>query len=128
MTALIDRATAGPARTTRPGGILAVLLLGQFMAILDVSIVNVAGPTLRADLHASGAGLQLAIAGYTISYAVLLITGARLGDRIGHGRAFRSGLALFTLASLLCGLAPTTATLVAFRFVQGAAAALMMPQ
>ena len=111
----------------RPGVILAVLLVGQFMAILDVSIVNVAAPTLRNDLHASGAGLQMVIAGYIISYAVLLITGARLGDRFGHGRAFRAGLAGFTVASLACGLAPTTSTLVTFRLVQGAAAALMMP-
>ena len=127
MTAVLTRPTL-ERPTTRPGAILAVLLLGQFMAILDVSIVNVAAPTLRTDLHASGAGLQLAIAGYTISYAVLLITGARLGDRIGHGRAFRAGLALFTVASLLCGLAPTTATLVTFRFVQGVGAAVMIPQ
>jgi EmrB/QacA subfamily drug resistance transporter len=98
------------------------------MAILDVSIVNVAAPTLRRDLHASGAGLQMSIAGYTISYAVLLITGARLGDRLGHGRAFRWGLAGFTTTSLLCGLAPNTGTLIGFRLAQGVAAALMMPQ
>jgi MFS family permease len=115
-------------RATRPGAVLAVLLAGQFMAILDVSIVNVAAPTLRSDLHASGAGLQLVVAGYIISYAVLLITGARLGDRFGHGRAFQVGLAGFTVASLACGLAPNTATLVTFRFIQGTAAALMMPQ
>ena len=114
--------------TTRPGTVLAVLLVGQFMAILDVSIVNVAAPTLRTDLSASGAGLQLVIAGYIISYAVLLITGARIGDRVGHGRAFRAGLAGFTVASLACGLAPNTATLVTFRLIQGTAAALMMPQ
>ncbi|HVU92437.1 MAG TPA: MFS transporter, partial [Jatrophihabitans sp.] len=128
MTAVAERSTASPARTRRPGAILTVLLLGQFMAILDVSIVNVAAPTLRADLHASGAGLQLSVAGYTITYAVLLITGARLGDRIGHGYAFRYGLVGFTLASLACGLAPNTGTLIAFRMVQGAGAALMMPQ
>lgn len=127
MSVLLDRAPAR-ARTASPTGILTVLLLGQFMAILDVSIVNVAAPTLRRDLHASGAGLQLAIGGYLISYAVLLITGARLGDRLGHGRAFRLGLAGFTAASLLCGLAPTTGALVAFRLLQGVAAALMMPQ
>jgi MFS family permease len=117
-----------PRPPVRPGVILALLLTGQFMAILDVSIVNVAAPTLRADLHASGAGLQMIIAGYTISYAVLLITGARLGDRFGHGRMFRAGLAGFTAASLLCGLAPTTALLITFRLLQGVGAALMMPQ
>ena len=98
------------------------------MAVLDISIVNVAAPTLRTELHASGAGLQLVIAGYTVSYAVLLITGARLGDRFGHRRTFRAGLAAFTVASLACGLAPTAGVLVAFRFAQGAGAALMMPQ
>jgi EmrB/QacA subfamily drug resistance transporter len=123
----VGSAQASP-RVARPAAILAVLLVGQFMAILDVSIVNVAAPTIRRDLGASGAGLQLVIAGYTISYAVLLITGARLGDRFGHGRAFRLGLAAFTLTSLACGLAPNTAMLVTFRFLQGVGAALMMPQ
>ncbi len=127
MTTLTDPDIARR-RVTRPGAVLGVLLAGQFMAILDVSIVNVAAPTLRADLHASGAGLQLVVAGYIISYAVLLISGARLGDRFGHGRAFQAGLAGFTIASLACGLAPNTATLVTFRFIQGTAAALMMPQ
>jgi EmrB/QacA subfamily drug resistance transporter len=127
-TSTLTTPVAAPPRATRPGAVLAVLLVGQFMAILDVSIVNVAAPTLRTDLHASGAGLQMVIAGYIITYAVLLITGARLGDRFGHGRAFRLGLAGFTAASLACGLAPNTVTLVTFRLVQGAAAALMMPQ
>ena len=128
MTSVLDRSALTAPAAVRPGAILAVLLLGQFMAILDVSIVNVAAPTLRVDLNASGAGLQLAIAGYTISYAVLLITGARLGDRFGHGRVFRAGLSVFTVASLLCGLAPNTSTLITFRIVQGVGAALMMPQ
>nr|WP_245997626.1 MFS transporter [Streptomyces armeniacus] len=98
------------------------------MALLDVFIVNVAAPTIRTDLHASGAGLQLVLAGYTISYAVLLITGARLGARFGHGRVFLQGLVLFTAASLACGLASGTGQLIAFRFVQGAGAAVMVPQ
>lgn len=117
--------TVAPARA---GVVLAVLLAGQFMAILDVSVVNVAAQTVRTDLHTTGATLQLVVAGYTISYAVLLVTGARLGDRFGHGRAFRGGLALFTAASLACGLAPTAGALVGFRVVQGVGAALMMPQ
>src|ERR671922_2451828 len=107
---------------------LAVLITGQFMALLDVTIVNVAIPTIKARLHASGAALQLVVAGYTVTYAMLLITGARLGDLRGHRRLFQAGLGTFTLASLLCGLAPTTGALVAARFIQGAGAALMVPQ
>ncbi|AUY51800.1 MFS transporter [Streptomyces sp. CB01881] len=118
--------TPGPA--ARPGLLLALVLCGQFMAVLDVSIVNVAVPTIRTDLHASGAALQLVIAGYTIAYAVLLITGARLGARHGYGRLFQLGLAVFTAASLACGLAPATGWLIAFRLLQGAGSALMVPQ
>ncbi|MDH6118737.1 MFS family permease [Kitasatospora sp. GAS204A] len=112
----------------RPGLLLGLILTGQFMAVLDVAIVNVAVPTMRTDLHASGAGLQLVIAGYTIAYAVLLITGARLGARFGHRLLFQSGLVGFTAASLLCGLAQDTGSLIAFRLLQGAGAALMVPQ
>jgi MFS family permease len=112
----------------RPGAILAIVLIGQFMAVLDASVVNVAAPSIHARLHASGAGLQLVIAGYTITYAVLLVTGARLGDLLGHRRIFLSGLALFTLSSLGCGLAGSTAQLVALRLVQGVGAAMMIPQ
>ena len=105
-----------------------MVLAAQFMALLDVFIVNVAAPTIRAELSASGAGLQLVVAGYTITYAVLLITGARLGDLLGHRRMYLGGLALFTAASLACGLAAGTGQLVAFRLVQGAGSALMLPQ
>ena len=115
---------AGP----RTGLLLAIILTGQFMALLDVFIVNVAAPTIRTDLHASGAGLQLVIAGYSIAYSVLLITGARLGSLLGHRRLFMAGLVLFTLASLACGLAQSTGELIGFRFVQGAGSALMIPQ
>ncbi|MEV0265235.1 MFS transporter [Streptomyces sp. NPDC050617] len=104
------------------------MLTGQFMALLDAFIVNVAAPDIRSDLHASGSGLQLVIAGFTIAYAVLLITGARCGDRFGHGRAFMAGLVVFTAASLACGLAGSTGQLIGFRFVQGAGAAVMLPQ
>jgi MFS family permease len=83
---------------------------------------------MHADLHASGALLQLIVAGYTIAYAVLLITGARLGDILGHRRVFRAGVVLFTLASLGCGLAPTAGVLVGLRFAQGVGAAVMIPQ
>ncbi|HEX7995990.1 MAG TPA: MFS transporter, partial [Streptosporangiaceae bacterium] len=95
----------------RPAVVLAIVLAGQFMAVLDASVVNVAAPSIHAGLHASGAGLQLVIAGYTITYAVLLVSGARLGDLLGHRRIFQIGLALFTLASLGCGLAGSTGQL-----------------
>jgi MFS family permease len=112
----------------RPGVLLAIVLTGQFMAVLDASVVNVAAPSIHAQLHASGAALQLVIAGYTIAYAVLLVTGARLGDLLGHRRMFLAGLALFTLASLGCGLAASPGMLVALRFIQGVGAATMIPQ
>jgi MFS family permease len=115
-------------RPVRAGLVLAVVLIGQFMAVLDASIVNVAAPSIHASLRASGAGLQLVVAGYTITYAVLLVTGARLGDIAGHRRVFLSGLVLFTLASLGCGLAASAGLLIALRFVQGAGAAMMIPQ
>src|ERR1700728_1368210 len=83
---------------------LVVLLGGQVMALLDVTIVNVAMPTIGRSLHASGAALQLVVAGYTVSYAMLLITGARLGQLYGRRRLFLAGISLFTVSSLACGL------------------------
>ena len=117
---------AGPGR--RRWAMLAVLLAGQFMALLDVTIVNVAMPTIGRTLHASGAELQLVVSGYTVSYAMLLITGARLGDLRGRRTLFLLGVAVFTLASALCGFAPSIAVLIVARFVQGAGAAATMPQ
>src|SRR5215472_9604472 len=98
------------------------------MALLDTSIVNVAIPTIHTTLGASGASLQLVVAGYTIAYAVLLVTGARLGDILGYRRVFLAGVALFTLASLGCGLAGSASLLIALRFAQGLGAAAMIPQ
>jgi len=107
---------------------LIILLGGQFMALLDVTIVNVAMPTIGRTLHASGAALQLVVAGYTVSYAMLLITGARLGELYGRRRLFLAGVTVFTLSSLACGLAPGIEVLIAARFLQGAGAAAMVPQ
>ncbi|MFI8822553.1 MFS transporter [Streptomyces sp. NPDC053431] len=117
-----------PGTDNRPGALLAVVLAAQFMALLDVFIVNVAAPTIRTELAATGAGIQLVVAGYTIAYAVLLITGARLGDLLGHRRVHLTGLAVFTAASLACGLAASTGQLIGFRVAQGAGSALMIPQ
>lgn len=98
------------------------------MAVLDASIVNVAIPSMRISLHASGSEMQLIVSGYVIAYAVLLVTGARLGDRFGQRNMFIAGLALFTVASLACGLAWNAGALIVFRFLQGVGSATMVPQ
>lgn len=108
--------------------ILAVLLTGQCLANIDTAIVNVATPSIQTNLHASGAELQLVVSGYVLAYAVLLITGARLGNLCGYRRMFLLGVTTFTLASLACGLAPDPAVLLLARIVQGVGAALLVPQ
>ena len=121
-----DRAAGAP-----PGHrwlMLAVLLGGQLMALIDAFVVNVAMPSIGADLHASGAALQLVVGGYSAAYAMLLITGARLGDLYGRRRMYLLGVAVFTAASLACGLAPDSGLLILARCVQGAAAAVLVPQ
>jgi EmrB/QacA subfamily drug resistance transporter len=107
---------------------LPVLLAGAFMVVLDFFIVNVALPSMAADLEASASSLEWVVAGYGLTFAVFLITAGRLGDDIGRRRVYAIGLGLFTLASLACGLAPSPATLVLARVAQGVAAAVLMPQ
>ncbi|WP_406201829.1 MFS transporter [Kitasatospora sp. NBC_01560] len=109
-------------------GLLPVVLTATFMTALDVFVVNVAAPSFQADLRAGPAAVQWVIAGFALALATGLITAGRLGDRYGRRRVFAVGLALFTLASAGCGLAPTAAALVGARVVQGLAAALMGPQ
>lgn len=122
-------ATAAPAaEVSRRWIMLALLLLGQFMGLVDVFIVNVAMPSIGTQFHASGASLQLVVGGYMISYAMLLITGARLGDLYGRRRMYLLGVVAFTVMSAACALAPNVTTLVVFRFAQGAGAAVMVPQ
>ncbi len=107
---------------------LATLLLGLTMAIVDFFIVNIALPDIATSLDTSTAMLELVVAGYGTSYAVLLVPGGRLGDRFGRRRIFLAGVAGFTVASALCGLAPDPTVLVAARVVQGACSALLVPQ
>jgi MFS family permease len=94
----------------------------------DATIANVATPSIHSDLGASGATLELVIGGYLIAFAVRLITGARLGQTHGYRRVFLLGIAVFSLASLLCGFAPSSSVLVGGRVLQGIGAALMFPQ
>jgi EmrB/QacA subfamily drug resistance transporter len=120
-------ASPGPAGI--PGwGPLLVVLAGTFMALLDFFIVNVALPSIQSGLHASRAAVQLIIAGYGLTFATGMITGGRLGDLHGRRRMFMAGLALFTLTSAACGLAPSAGLLIGARVLQGAAGALMTPQ
>ncbi|GLO54609.1 MFS transporter [Pseudomonas putida] len=107
---------------------LSVLLLAGFVTIFDLFVVNVAIPSLQAGLAASFAQVGFIVAGYELAFGVLLITGGRLGDLFGRRRLFVIGMAGFTFASLLCGLAPTAGFLIAARVLQGLAAALLFPQ
>jgi MFS family permease len=127
-TQLAPITSGAPARPgLTPAGLVTVLL-GAALPIIDFFIVNVALPTINADLHASTATLELVVAAYGIAYAVLLVVGGRLGDSFGRRRLFFAGLWLFTLTSLACGLAPTATTLVIARAAQGAASAMLLPQ
>lgn len=107
---------------------LMVMLTGAFMTIMDVMIVNVAIPSIRRDLGASFAEAELVVAGYSLAYAVALITGGRLGDIFGRRRMFLIGLMGFTVTSAACGLAPTPEGLIVARLLQGLAAAILFPQ
>lgn len=107
---------------------LVVVLSAALVVVLDAFLVNVAIPFIQRSLHASFADLQLVVAGYTLAFAVLLITGGRMCDLYGRKRVFVLGMAGFTLFSGCCGLAPNTLSLIIFRIAQGAAAALMFPR
>ncbi|MEU3147462.1 MULTISPECIES: MFS transporter [unclassified Streptomyces] len=107
---------------------LIVLLAATFMDLLDVNIVTVAIPSIQEDLGASSAAVQALNVGYTLSFAVTLITGGRLGDIFGRKRAFLAGVAGFVVASALCAFAPSAEVLVASRVLQGITAAIMVPQ
>ena len=109
------------------GAVLALACLGQFMVVLDVSVVNVALPSIRGDLDFSGTGLQWIVNAYTIAFAGFLLLGGRAADLLGQRRVFSAGLALFTLASLVGGFAETRGMLVSARAVQGLGAAIMSP-
>lgn len=105
-----------------------IVVSGMFMIGLDFFGVNVAVPSLRAQLHAGAADIEFTVAGFSLAYAASMLTAGRLGDLYGRRRVFATGMAFFTLASLGAGLAPGAGVLVAARVVQGVGAAVMTPQ
>jgi len=125
---LTPPAAAGEDADPRRWLTLVIMLLAAFMNLLDVSIVNIAIPSIQRDLHASYSDVQWALAGYTLAYALVLITGGRLGDTFGRKRMFLIGVSGFTIMSALCGAAQSPGQLIAFRVVQGAMGAIMVPQ
>lgn len=112
---------------TRTGWVLALTGIGSLMAALDTLVVASALPSIRLDLHATVAELEWTVNAYNLSFAVLLITAAALGDRFGRRRLFAVGLVLFALASAACAVSPNVGWLIAARAVQGVGAALIMP-
>ncbi len=130
MSVLEVTAPPGSARLTGRGRTIAtlVVLLAFFMDILDSTIVNVAIPSIREGLGASYSQIQWIIAGYSLAFALFLITGGRLGDIVGYKKMFLIGMAGFTVASALSGFATTTEMLVGSRLLQGLMAAIMVPQ
>ena len=106
---------------------LPVLMTGTFLIVLDFFAVNVALPSLQRQLGANSSAIEWVVAGYALTFATFLIAAGRLGDRLGRRRTLMVGFCLFTLASALCGLAPTATILVVARLVQGASAALISP-
>jgi EmrB/QacA subfamily drug resistance transporter len=106
---------------------LCAVAFGLFMIMLDNTVVNVALPSIGRDLHVSISSLEWVVTAYALTFAALLITGGKLGDLVGRRRIFIIGIAIFTLSSLACGLAPSAGFLIGARAVQGVGAAMMNP-
>jgi EmrB/QacA subfamily drug resistance transporter len=108
--------------------VLAVVLIAEIMDLLDSTVINIAAPTIRADLGGTTTAMQWWAAGYTLAFGVFLIIGGRLGDVFGRRRLFVTGIAGFAAASAACALAPSPDVLIGVRVVQGAFAAVLIPQ
>jgi len=113
--------------SANPWLVLVLICLAQFMVVLDATITNVALPSIQADLHMTESNLQWVVNAYALLFGGFLLLGGRAGDLIGRKRIFLAGVALFTIASLLCGLAQSEAWLIVARGIQGLGAALVSP-
>ncbi len=101
---------------------LPILMAGTFMIVMDFFIVNVAFPSMQNSLHASASAIEWVVAGYSLTFASMLIISGRLGDHLGRRRLFTMGLSLFVLSSIACACAPGSTFLIAARLVQGGSA------
>jgi EmrB/QacA subfamily drug resistance transporter len=126
--AVAGRPAGAPTAYPRRWIAAVVMIVGALMDMIDVTIVNVALPTIRRDLHASATQLEWVVSGYMLAFAAALIIAGNLGDRFGRKRVFLAGVAAFGLASLAAGISGSGAELIAARVVQGTAAAAMAPQ
>ena len=124
---MADLGPADPARRRRLGWVLALTSTAYFMVALDATVVSTALPRMQEDLHVGLASLQWTLNAYGIAFAAGIITAAALGDRYGRRRIFTIGLALFTVASAACALAPNASVLIAARTVQGLGGAIVLP-
>src|SRR5256714_1889560 len=113
--------------STNPWVILVLVCFAQFMVILDATVVNVALPSIQTDLHFSETNLQWIVNAYTLVFGGFLLLGGRAGDLLGRKRLFLGGLVVFTLASLLDGLASSSGMLIGARALQGLGAAFISP-
>jgi EmrB/QacA subfamily drug resistance transporter len=130
MTQPRTRSPAGQSAPNEGSGrwqLLAVVLLGSFMAVLDTTVVNVALPSIGQGIKASSASLEWVVSGYALTFGLALVPAGRLGDRFGYKQMFLAGLAVFTLASAGCGLAQSPAELIIGRVVQGLGAGIYYP-
>src|SRR5438067_13514758 len=106
---------------------LGAMCFALFMIMLDNTVVNVALPSIQRGLHASTSSLEWTVNAYTLSFAVLLVTGGRLGDLFGRRRMFLAGVAIFAVPSLMIALSQSDSWLIAFRALQGVGSGFMMP-
>ena len=116
-----------PGRVVPAWLVLGLVCIGQFMVVLDASIVNVALPSIQRDLHFGTSGLQWVVNAYTLTFAGFLLLGGRAADLYGRRRVFMIGLAVFTVSSLLGGMAQSQAWLISARALQGLGAAILAP-
>jgi DHA2 family methylenomycin A resistance protein-like MFS transporter len=122
-----ERTQASDGATVRPSRTLLTVCIGFAMVIVDTTIVNIALPAMGNSLGAGLGALQWVVDGYVVMLASLLLSGGALADRFGTLRVFRGGIVVFTVASILCGLAPSAGVLIAARLLQGMGAAMLMP-